>query len=379
MSPPSPLSNDVTCCLALFLTPGLGQVTYRRLMERFGDPRRVFAASDEELITVKGLRREVIGRLRKALDDPRIQKEREQAARHGVDLFCIHQDRYPPLLKEIYDPPPLLYLKGGFLPQDRFAVAVVGTRTPTSYGLEVTRRLCGDLAAFGITVVSGLARGIDGMAHQAALERGGRTFAVLGCGMDWVYPPEHAALYRSIAAQGALVSELPFGTGPIAANFPKRNRIISGLTLGTVVVEAAERSGSLITARLALEQNREVFAVPGPTRSAFSRGTNRLIKDGAKLVETVEDILEELGVPGTFRQQGTISNPHKLPTGSKVLPDLSNQERAIYSCLEGDARHVDELLRATGLDSGTLAGCLLSLEFKDLVEQRPGNIYSRKR
>ena len=277
------ISEDLLCCLALHFTPGMGHVTCKRLLETFESPSAVCNASDLELMKVGRVRSELIRSLRNTVKDPRIPKEVDRVKAFRAGLIGMHENNYPALLREIHDPPILLYTQGDLMPQDEYSVAVVGTRTPTRYGLEVTRRLCAGLAEYGVTVVSGLARGIDGKAHRACLDSGGRTIAVLGSGLDVVYPREHETLCREVSKRGAVVSEFPMGTGPKGANFPKRNRIISGLSLGTVVVEAAERSGSLITAQMALDQNREVFAVPGSTGSMFSRGTNRLIKQGGQV------------------------------------------------------------------------------------------------
>jgi len=347
-------------------------------MNRFGAPSGVFQASDSELSSVKGMRPEVIKGMRQSLRSGRIAREVKLASSLGIQIIGYHDERYPPLLKEIYDPPRVLYVKGSLVPADEYAVAVVGTRTPSSYGLDITRSICSGLVERGVTVVSGLARGIDGMAHRSALDHGGRTVAVLGCGCNVIYPPEHRSLSVEIAGGGAVISEFPFGTEPMGANFPKRNRIISGLTLGTVVVEAAERSGSLITAQMALDQNREVFAVPGSTRSARSRGTNRLIKSGAKLVESAEDILEDLGSrqigkPRQLEFMWRNSEPSKAPI------EVSEKEGLILKMIDYDPVHVDEILRATGLTPGDTAAALLSLELKGLVEEVPGNLYSRKK
>ena len=347
-------------------------------MNRFGAPSEVFKASDSELSTVKGMRPELINGMRQSLRSGRIAREVKLAASRGIEIIGYHEERYPPLLKEIYDPPQVLYVNGNLVPDDEYAVAVVGTRTPSPYGLDITRGICSGLVERGVTVVSGLARGIDGMAHRSALEHGGRTVAVLGSGCDVVYPPEHRSLSADVAKRGAVISEFPFGTEPVGTNFPKRNRIISGLTLGTVVIEAAERSGSLITAQMALDQNREVFAVPGSTRSARSRGTNRLIKSGAKLVESADDIVEELSNRHVGKQ-GQMEFSWDNPRSTKVPVETSEKERLILKLIDFDPVHVDEMLRATGLSPGDMAAALLSLELKGLIEEVPGNLYSRKK
>jgi len=282
----------------------------------------------------------------------------------GVRAITWEDPDYPSLLREIPDPPPLLYVRGTLEPEDSWAVAVVGTRRASVYGKEVTRRLVTDLARSGITVVSGLARGIDGVAHQAALEAGGRTIAVLGCGVDRVYPPEHRALARRIVEQGALVSEYPLGTPPEARNFPPRNRIISGLSLGVLITEAGRGSGALITADYAAEQGRDVFAVPGSILAAGSGGTNRLIQEGAKLVMETADILRELNLTMAAEQA----------QAREVLPETET-EAAILAHLGAEPVHVDDLGRAVGMPIAEVTSALTLMELKGLVRQVGGMKY----
>src|SRR5437660_419247 len=287
--------------------------------------------------------------------------------------------RYPELLRAIHDPPAVLYCDGSVEPGDRQAVAIVGSRRATPYGLRITETLAGELSALGFTIVSGFARGIDAAAHRAALAAGGRTIAVLGCGLDVDYPPGHARLREEIAGSGAVLTEFEPGTPPRAPNFPRRNRIISGLALGVVVVEAAEDSGSLITARLALEQGREVFAVPGPIEAPTSRGPHGLLKQGAKLVEMVDDIVEELlpqlerpltstlaGNPLLPRMQRVIGRG-KGEGESSVRKDLSPNELAMLELLSLEPRHLDELTEQSDLAAAEVARTLLGLELKALV------------
>jgi len=288
-------------------------------------------------------------------------------------IIALADERYPELLRAIPDPPAVLYCDGVPEPGDRQAVAIVGSRQATPYGLRVTDALAGELSALGFTIVSGFARGIDAAAHRAALATGGRTIAVLGCGLDVDYPPGHASLHAEIAASGAVLTEFIAGTPPRATNFPRRNRIISGLALGVVVVEAAEDSGSLITARLALEQGREVFAVPGPVDASTSRGPHGLIKQGAKLVETVDDIVEEL-LPQIERPEGPVKSSRKiLPTPD--LPNLSTEERLVFDQMSREPLHLDELTERSRLTSAEAAGILLGLELKGVVRQLPGQRY----
>jgi len=287
-------------------------------------------------------------------------------------IIALGDERYPERLRTIHDPPAVLYCDG--LPEtgDRQAVAIVGSRRATPYGLRVTEALAGELSRLGITIVSGFARGIDAAAHRAALAAGGRTIAVLGCGLDVDYPPGHKSLHVEIAAGGAVLTEFAPGTPPRAAHFPRRNRIISGLALGVVVIEAAEDSGSLITARLALEQGREVFAVPGPIEAPTSRGPHGLLKQGAKLVEMVDDIVEEL-LPQLDRSLQTLKTEPIAALPKHV--DLSSSERAMLDMMSREPLHLDELTERTGLTPAVVAGILLGLELRALVKQVPGQRY----
>ncbi|MGH7773430.1 MAG: DNA-processing protein DprA, partial [Candidatus Binatia bacterium] len=291
---PSLDENESASWLALARVKGLGCASFKKLAEHFGDPRQALSASEKELALIPGLDRGAIEGLLTFTGWDEIRTEMRRISEAGARILPFTDRNYPPRLRMIPDPPPFLYVKGEVREEDERAVSVVGSRSASDYGIKITRDLCQGLASLGFTVVSGMARGIDGEAHEAALGAGGRTVAVLGSGVDMVYPPEHEELYRKICQRGAVLSELPIGTPPFSYNFPSRNRLISGLSLGVVVVEATERSGSLITAGLALEQGREVFAVPGEAGGSRSRGPHRLIRQGAKLVESVGDILEEI-------------------------------------------------------------------------------------
>lgn len=299
-------------------------------------------------------------------------------------VLPLEDERYPERLRTISDPPPVLYCDGLPEPEDRLAIAVVGARQATSYGIRVTEALARDLSYLGFTIVSGMARGIDAAAHRGALAARGRTIAVLGCGLDVVYPPEHDRLRAEIARSGSVMTEFPPGTRPLASHFPRRNRILSGLALGVVVVEAAEGSGSLITARLALDQGREVFAVPGPLDAPLSRGPHGLIKQGAKLVETVEDIVEEL-LP---QLEGAAARPSRRPTPPNSLPgleevaglnlsDLSADEKCVLAFMTREPMTIDALTESAGLPAPIVAGALLELELKEVVRQMPGQRYYR--
>ena len=318
--------------------------------------------------------------------DPDDEMERVTSA--GVRALTWHDDDYPPRLKQIYDKPPLLYVKGEILPRDERSVAVVGTRRPSAYGRETARKLTAEIAAGGVTIVSGLARGVDGVAHGAALDAGARTIAVLGSGVDVIYPREHAALAERIQENGAIVSEHPVGARPDAQNFPRRNRIISGVTLGTLVVEAPEGSGALLTARHALEQNREVFAVPGSILSASSRGANFLIRDSAaKLVTQGADIMVELNLTVVERQMKLGRADYEREASPKpetaAQVDLSaffpedEAESAVLRYVTFDPIHIDEITRNSALAASTVSGALTMMELRGLVRQVGGMNYVR--
>lgn len=370
-----PDHDERYACLALKGVPGLGGILNKRLIERFGSAGAVFQADPAEWSGVEGLGPMLIETLRSYRPDhDMIHRELDRVDEMECDLVGLDHPRYPGLLKVIEDPPPVLYIKGTLRPADDRAVALVGARRASGYGRSVTERLSRTLAQRGFTIVSGMARGIDGWAHQAALDVPGRTIAVLGCGLDILYPPEHGRLREQIEDHGAVLSEFPFGTPPDPGNFPQRNRIISGLSVGVVVVEAAARSGSLITARLALEQGREVFAVPGPVGAETSIGTHSLIKQGAKLVEGVEDILEELlpGLGATW--EGPVLQDESADRPSfDLLPD----ERLVYDRLSAEPRHIDEITASVRWPPSRMAGLLLQLELKGAVRQFAGNMFTR--
>jgi len=349
---------------ALKSIPHVGNVTFRRLVEHFGTPGRALSASERELSAVRGISMAAIASL--LTHDPRVEAERECAAvkRSGARIVTLHSPDYPGLLLQITDPPPFLYLKGE-LRSSETAIAIVGSRRASGYGMSTTEKMARGLARQGITVVSGMARGVDTAAHRAALAEGGRSIGVLGCGVDIVYPAENRKLFEEMSSKGALVSEFSMGTQPLAENFPRRNRIISGLCRGVLVVEAAEGSGSLITAQCALEQGRDVFAIPGNIHSPTSRGANRLIKDGAKLVESIDDIIEEM--------------PHKLREKDSVpLSGLtfSPREAAVLSRLSASPVHIDEIVVKCALTVSEVSAILLRLELNGVITQHAGKQFS---
>jgi len=295
----------------------------------------------------------------------------------GSRVLTLGDGDYPEALRWIPEPPPVLYIRGTLRHEDSLAVAVVGSRRPSPYGQLAAQRLSAELAQYGLTVVSGLARGIDSLAHRGALQAGGRTIAVLGSGINVVYPPEHRRLYDAISAQGAVVSEFPCDTKPDRWNFPRRNRIISGLALGTLVVEASDHSGSLHTARHALEQGREVFAVPGRIDVPSSRGTNDLIKRGAKLVAGMDDILEEL--PAAVRLAVGQRGPTSEVTGAPpCLPDLTTAEAQVLALVAPEETHIEAVIHASQLPAQVVASILVSLELRGLVRQFPGKFFVRR-
>jgi len=305
------------------------------------------------------------------------QDELEGLHRHQVTLLTLADADYPRSLRWIADPPVVLYVKGRLLASHQLAVAVIGSRQPSPYGKMSAQRFSQSLAEHGYTVVSGLARGIDSLAHQGALQAGGQTLAVLGSGFNMVYPPENQHLYEQICSQGAVLSEFPLNTKPDRWNFPRRNRIISGLALGTLVIEAAANSGSLHTARHALDQGREVFAIPGRIHDPNSRGTNGLIKKGAKLVETIDDILDEL--PEAVRMSARCVRDVETSFETEPVPaDLSPQEAQVLALLSATETHIDAISETTQLPVHVVAGILLTLELRELVQQFPGKLFVRR-
>jgi DNA processing protein len=350
-------NQDIKYWVGFSRIPRIGRVKLSRLENQFGSMEEAWRATPAELSHSnldKGSVKAIVDwRPKISLDE-----EMEKLERHGIKAFSYHDDGYPARLKQIYDYPPILYVKGSLLPQDEWCLAVVGTRKATVYGRQAAEEIVSDLARNKITIVSGLARGIDSIAHRSALEAGGRTIAVFGCGLDMVYPAENASLAKSIATNGALISEFPLGTEPRRENFPLRNRIMSGLSLGVLVVEAGDSSGAMITARLALEQNREVFAVPGSILSPSSRGTNNLIQEGAKLIRDYTDILEELNLRAVA---------HQIEL-KEVIP-ASDTETLLLKQLSAEPTHIDEVCRGSGLPIATVSSTLAMMELKGMVRQ----------
>ncbi|MGA7876357.1 MAG: DNA-processing protein DprA [Desulfoferrobacter sp.] len=357
--------------MTLKLIPGLGNRSVLRLINHFGSPSAVLRASAKAIAVVPGLRDKAKQAVQKKETIRPPESEFRRLQKEQIRLLCLNDADYPSNLKEIPDPPAVLFTKGTIEARDLVSVSVVGSRAASPVGMAFTERLCMDLSQYGVTIVSGLAVGIDSAAHRGALRGKGRTLAVLGCGIDIEYPRINTALREQITGSGALFSEFPLETLPAPGNFPMRNRIISGLSLGVVVVEAAHRSGSLITARLALEQGREVFAVPGLARHYRSIGPHRLLKQGAKLVESAEDVLEE--IRPLIRSSGKLSATPK----STLKVKLSVDETNLLKALDRHPRHIDEICRGLQLPIAGVMVILLNLELKGCVQQLPGKYFIR--
>lgn len=349
--------EDIKYWVGFSLISGIGRVRFAQLENYFTSLENAWKANPAELKQA-GLDSGSIRAITSWRPKISLEAEMEKLDRCGVKVFTCHDKDYPSRLKEIYDYPPLIYVRGSLLPEDEWCLAVVGTRRATVYGRQVTEEIVADLAQSRITIVSGLAKGIDSVAHHSALEAGGRSIAIFACGLDIVYPSENANLARRIIQQGALISEYPLGTKPRAENFPRRNRIMSGLSLGVLVIEAGETSGALITAHLALEQNREVFAIPGSILSPASRGANRLIQEGAKLVHSYSDILEELNLTAVAHQIGL----------KEIIP-ASDTESLLLKQLCAEPTHIDEVCRSSSLPMPTVSSTLAMMELKGLVKQ----------
>ena len=366
--------------LALREVRGVGPRIAKLLLDSFGSPERIFTAG-ERAIAEAGVPRPTARAIAEFRDFERLEQELCEITKLAARLVRLTDPDYPSNLRHIADPPPFLYVRGDGPIAEPKCVAVVGARAASDAGRRMAQRLGLELAAKGVVVVSGLARGIDAEAHQGALDAGGKTFAVLGSGIDVIYPPEHRSLAEKIVQSGgALLSELRIGSPPVAEHFPTRNRILSGMCLGVVVVEAAERSGSLISARMALEQDRQVFAVPGSPVSGKTRGSNRLLKDGAVLVECVEDVLAELApqLVGFGGQKSSMQAPSTAPAEvAKLDGEHEPDAIAIIKQLNHEERlHIDAIIETTGLQTSNVLRLLLDLELKGLVSQHPGKLFS---
>ena len=379
MTPTAPAAADpIRDHVRLACLPGVGSRTRRDLLAHFGSPEAILAASARELAAVPGVGRRVAKTIPSMADTTAADEVLELCRTRGVGMLLEGNAGYPPLLGRISDPPSLLFVRGSIEPCDSLAIAIVGSRHATAYGRRIAWQLAGGLARAGYTIVSGLARGIDAAAHRGAIKAGGRTIAVLGSGVLNVYPPEHADLAREVIDSGALISELPPLTDPNVGTFPQRNRVVSGLSLGVVVVQAADRSGALITARLATEQGREVFAVPGPIDCRMSRGCHTLIRDGAKLVASVDDILEEFG---PLFETATTADGRAVKSAAELhLGDIERQVLDACDALAGGAAKpvsIDDLVDSSGLAASQVLATVGVLEMRRLIRRLPGNQIAR--
>ncbi|NOT01804.1 MAG: DNA-protecting protein DprA [Phycisphaerales bacterium] len=364
--------------LRLQCAKDVGPISARSLIERFGTIEAVFEASTSALEQVEGIGRARAAGIRAARSDDAPDREMDRAAECGVRIICLEDAEYPRLLKHIPDAPLCLYVKGASIGADGPTMAIVGSRRSSRYGLEQAERFGGSLAHAGFTVVSGMARGADGAAHRGALNAGGRTVAVLGCGLAHVYPPEHKGLAEAIVQQGALVSALPMDTPPDASHFPPRNRIIVGMSLGVLVIEAGKQSGALISARLATEYDREVFALPGMITNPYAHGTNALIRESsAKLITSLDDILDDFGDLGRLMKadgNGTIDDSDSAAR----VPPLSDLERSVFETIGADETPLEHIATQSGVSPAAVASTLTKLQLKGVIVQRPGNMFVRR-
>jgi DNA processing protein len=370
-------SVDLRDLLALHLTPGVGPRLAGALLERFGSPAAVLRASEAQLCEVPHIGPKLAKYVTRAADNPEIEVELERIAKGEIRLLIKGAPDYPTSIASIPDPPLLLYARGGLTSADASAVALVGSRQCTDYGRRTAAKLAAGLARAGVTVVSGLARGIDGVAHKAALEAGGRTVAVLAGGLSRVYPPEHRGLGDQVAASGALLTESSMAQEPLPGLFPARNRLISGLSRVVVVVEAGAGSGALHTAHHAAEQGRTVMAVPGPADAESSAGCNALIRDGAILCRGADDVLEELHGVSTVSQAAKAGTVPTTPVEKPPPPNLTDEQRRVWDFLAGGVKTVDELAQQLGLTSPQLGAALMMMEMRRVVRRLPGNRYER--
>jgi DNA processing protein len=377
-------SREIEKWLKLVNADGVGPVTFKKILDKCGSVDKALGASVKELSEIEGIgfkTAEAIARTRDKFD---AVGELELAEKLGVRIINFEDEEYPALLKSIYDPPPVLYINGTIKKEDNLAIAIVGARRCSLYGQEQAARLAHLLSSAGVTICSGMARGIDSAAHQGAMAGGGRTIAVLGCGLSHIYPPENKKLFEQISQMGACVSELPLRTGPLGENFPARNRLIAGMSLGTIVVEAGFNSGALITAKFACEYGREVMAVPGKVDSPLSKGAHQLIKQGAKLVESVADVTDALGYVGESVKEQVVSAARRAEekSGATLFDTgrlkLNDGERTVYDCLNTEPIHIEQIVAESGLQAGSINSALISLQLKGAVKQLPGSFYIKR-
>ncbi|MHC4171567.1 MAG: DNA-processing protein DprA [Planctomycetota bacterium] len=384
MAKPQPNSVDIEKWLRLIRAEHVGPSTFAKFIKHFGSVDRALGASVSELAKINGVGFKIAERIAATRAKFDVTAELELAQKLGVWIISLDDKRYPPILKQIYDPPPVLYIRGNLTRQDNLCISIVGSRRCSLYGQEQSSRLAHFLSSAGFTICSGMARGIDTAAHQGALSAGGRTIAVQGCGLANIFPPENKKLFELIAESGACISELPLRYEPLSENFPPRNRIIAGLSLGTIVVEASLNSGALISARAALENNREVMAVPGKIDSPLSKGAHQLIKQGAKLIESVEDVMDALGYIGEQLEKHVsaaaqnASESVEAPLFDARNLKLSSDERTIYDCLDKEPLHIEQIIADSELTAGSVNAALISLRLKGLIRQLPGSLFLKR-
>lgn len=373
--------------MSLNLVGEIGSIRLGKLLKYFDKPESILKASPDKLMAVSGIGKEIARKIYSFKKED-LDKEFALARKCSLKIITLEDKDYPENLKHIPDPPIVLYIKGELKEQDKFSIAIVGSRRASFYGLSSAEKFAGDLSNLSFTIVSGMARGIDTYAHKGALGQGGRTIAVMGSGFNHIYPIENKELAEEISSNGAVISEFPVDSRPLPQNFPCRNRVISGLSLGVVVVEAARNSGALITADFALEQGREVFALPGKIDSSTSFGTNSLIKQGAKLVSNIEDIIEELNIKSTsniafFNQSDKANELNLIDSSSQIkqdnviMPELTFEESVLYNTLSREPLHLDDIVDSSGLDISRVLSVLLTLEMKRLICQLPGKQFAR--
>ena len=373
--------TDQEALVSLNMVLDIGSIRLKKLLEFFGKPENILGASPERLMAVSGIGGKIAHKIC-TLKKEDIDKEISLAKKYNLEIMTYEDEDYPENLKNIADPPIVLYVKGKIKPEDKFSLAIVGSRRASFYGLSCAEKFAADLSDSGFTIVSGMARGVDTAAHRGALKSGGRTIAVIGSGFKHIYPSENKELAEEIAKSGAVISEFPIETEPLKQNFPRRNRVISGLSLGVLVAEAARNSGALITADFALEQGRDVFALPGKVDAETSFGTNGLIKQGAKLVSCADDIIEELDLPRTCLQVRGLPQPKSKIAPKNFSPDypglsLNKEEDALYALLSYQPASLDEIVEKAKMSVACVSDALLRLQLKKLIRQLPGKQFIR--
>ncbi len=381
---PNEHSQNISLYLKLIRAEGVGPVLFKRLIEHFGGIEPVLGASVAELTKIEGIGDRTAERIARSRNEFNSEKELEIADKAGVFIIHMNDVRYPPPLRAIYDPPAVLYIKGTLERADNLALAIVGSRRCSHYGIEQANRFANLLGSSGFTIVSGLARGIDSAAHQGALAAKARTIAVQGCGLSTVFPPENEKLFKQVTESGAVISELPMTYEPLAENFPGRNRIIAGLSMGVLVVEATLRSGALLSAQAALENNREVMAIPGRIDSPGSAGCHKLIKEGARLIDSIEEIIEALGHVGNGLREYVGETAEKTEQAAEMsLFDESQlkftpEEKAILAGFDSEPIHLEEVIAASGLPAGKVHAVLIQLQLKGTIKQLPGGMFIKR-